>query len=59
MYWVLINDLKTYREVVPKKDEHILEAIDLLLCYLHGDVDEPVEEFPDSGFTDDFGVHME
>jgi len=23
------------------------------------DVDKPIEEFKDSGFTDDFGIHME
>ena len=59
MYNILINDLKKYRETVPKGDDNILESIDLLIRYIGSDVDEPVKEFKDSGFTDDFGIHME
>tara|TARA_R100000030_G_scaffold26323_1_gene19175 strand:- start:340 stop:534 length:195 start_codon:yes stop_codon:yes gene_type:complete len=46
--------LRKYKEAVPKGDSNIHEAIDLLLRYLDDTLDEPVEEFPDSGFTDSF-----
>jgi hypothetical protein len=35
-------------------DGGVIEACDIILTYLN-----PVKEFPDSGFTDDFGIHME
>jgi hypothetical protein len=50
--------LRKYKEAVPKGDSNIHEAIDLLLRYLDDTLDEPVEEFPDSGFTDSFDATM-
>ena len=35
-------------------DGGVMEACDIILTSLN-----PVKEFPDSGFTDDFGIHME
>ena len=35
-------------------DGGVMEACDIILTYLN-----PIKEFPDSGFTDDFGIHME
>ena len=46
--------LREYKKTVPKGDSNIHEAIDLLLHYMGDTLDEPVEEFPDSGFTDSF-----
>ena len=46
--------LRQYKDTVPKGDSNIHEAIDLLLHYMCDTLDEPVEEFPDSGFTDSF-----
>ena len=46
--------LRQYKDTVPKGDTNIHEAIDLLLHYMGDTLDEPVEEFPDSGFTDSF-----
>ena len=37
----------------------IMEACSILLHYLGHSMATPVEEYKDSGFTDDFGVHME
>ena len=51
--------LRQYKDTVPKSDSNIHEAIDLLLHYIGDTLDKPIEEFPDSGFTDDFGVHIE
>ena len=46
--------LQQYKDTVPKGDTNIHEAINLLLHYMGDTLDEPVEEFPDSGFTDSF-----
>jgi hypothetical protein len=46
--------LQQYKDTVPKGDTNIHEAINLLLHYMDDTLDEPVEEFPDSGFTDSF-----
>ena len=46
--------LRQYTETVPKGDSNIHETIDLLLHSMGDTLDEPVEEFPDSGFTDSF-----
>lgn len=51
--------LRQYKDTVPKGDSNIHEAIDLLLHYMNDTLDKPIEEFKDSGFTDDFGIHME
>ena len=46
--------LRQYKDTVPKGDSNIHEAIDLLLHYIGDTLDEPVKDFPDSGFTDSF-----
>ena len=46
--------LRQYKDTVPKGDSNIHEAIDLLLHYMGDTLDESVEDFPDSGFTDSF-----
>lgn len=46
--------LRQYKDTVPKSDSNIHEAIDLLLHYIGDTLDKPIEEFPDSGFTDSF-----
>ncbi len=46
--------LRQYKDTVPKGDSNIHEAIDLLLHYMGDTLDKPIEEFPDSGFTDSF-----
>ena len=67
MYKVEINeDTEAVAEAITKgvlkqikkdtADGGIMEACDIILTYL-----DPVamKDFKDSGFTDDFGVHME
>ena len=46
--------LRQYKDTVPKGDSNIHEAINLLLHYMCDTLDEPVKDFPDSGFTDSF-----
>ncbi len=46
--------LRQYKATVPKGDSNIHEAINLLLHYMCDTLDEPVKDFPDSGFTDSF-----
>lgn len=46
--------LRQYKDTVPKGDSNIHEAINLLLHYMGDTLDEPVKDFPDSGFTDSF-----
>ena len=46
--------LRQYKDTVPKGDTNIHEAIDLLLHYMGDTLDEPIKEFPGSGFTDSF-----
>jgi|15BtaG_2_1085339.scaffolds.fasta_scaffold02605_2 hypothetical protein len=50
----LTYHLKDLKDTVPKQNEDIIKAIDLLLFYLN--MRTAVEDYPDSGFTDDFGV---
>ena len=45
---------RQYKDTVPKGDSNIHEAIDLLLHYMGDTLDEPLKDFPDSGFTDSF-----
>ena len=64
MYVVEINEntTETITKAVLKQikkdtaDGGVMEACDIILTYL-----DPVamKDFKDSGFTDDFGVHME
>ena len=53
----LTYHLKYLKNTVPKENEDIIKAIDLLLFYL--DMRTAVADYPDSGFTDDFGISME
>mgnify|MGYP003661315787 FL=1 len=53
----LTYHLKDLKDTVPKENEDIIKAIDLLLFYI--DMRIAVADYPDSGFTDDFGVFME
>ena len=46
--------LRQYKDTVPKGASNIHEAIDLLLHYMGDTLDEPLKDFPDSGFTDSF-----
>lgn len=64
MYVVEINEntTETITKAVLKQikkdtaDGGIMEACDVILTYLNP---VPEKDFRDSGFTDDFGVHME
>jgi|TARA_R110002012_G_scaffold312150_1_gene522291 hypothetical protein len=48
----LTYHLKDFKNTVPKQNEDIIKAIDLLLFYI--DMRTAVEDYPDSGFTDSF-----
>jgi len=48
----LTYHLKDLKDTVPKQNEDIIKAIDLLLFYLN--MRTAVEDYPDSGFTDSF-----
>ena len=50
----LTYHLKDFKNTVPKQNEDIIKAIDLLLFYI--DMRTAVEDYPDSGFTDSFSV---
>jgi len=52
----LTYHLKDLKDTVPKQNEDIIKAIDLLLFYLN--MRTAVEDYPDSGFTDDFAVNI-
>ena len=48
----LTYHLKDLKDTVPKENEDIIKAIDLLIFYL--DMRTAVADYPDSGFTDSF-----
>ena len=48
----LTYHLKDFKGTVPKENEDIIKAIDLLIFYL--DMRTAVADYPDSGFTDSF-----
>ena len=48
----LTYHLKDLKDTVPKQNEDIIKAIDLLIFYL--DMRTAVADYPDSGFTDSF-----
>ena len=52
----LTYHLKDLKDTVPKQNEDIIKAIDLLLFYLN--MRTAIEDYPDSGFTDDFAVNI-
>ena len=52
----LTYHLKDLKDTVPKQNKDIIKAIDLLLFYLN--MRTAVEDYPDSGFTDDFAVNI-